>query len=90
MSASAARLGVAIAPTEETVQLDGVPCRVWHGITQSGHPILVFVHRVMIDERHQDDPLLAFLHPETIPDMDPSPAELLDRLQRQLAPPEAR
>lgn len=33
--------------TEIIVELDGVPCRVWNGVTEGDDQIYLFVHRVM-------------------------------------------
>lgn len=39
---------IAITSTDEVTTLDGVPCRVWDGITAQGTPCKVFVHRVAV------------------------------------------
>lgn len=39
---------IAIESTPIITHLDGVPCRVWEGVTESGTPCKVFVHRVAV------------------------------------------
>jgi hypothetical protein len=39
-------LELVIQPTDQLVQLDGVLCRVWQGVTDEGLPCLFFVHDV--------------------------------------------
>lgn len=41
---------ITIEPTRELTRLDGVPVRVWKGVTDDGTPCTVFVHRVAVDE----------------------------------------
>lgn len=48
-------LEIVLQPTDQLVQLDGVRCRVWHGVTDEGLPCLFFVHRVM-GAQGQDSP----------------------------------
>lgn len=40
-----------IEDTEHITLLDGVPVRVWQGVTESGMDCLVFVHRIAVDDR---------------------------------------
>lgn len=42
-----------IESTDQITDLDGVPARVWQGVTANGIPCLVFVHRVAV-QRDQD------------------------------------
>lgn len=37
---------VVMHPTEWIVNLDGVPCRLWRGVTRDGRVVDVYVHRV--------------------------------------------
>lgn len=37
-------LDILMEPTDQLVQLDGVLCRVWYGMTDTGVPCVVFVH----------------------------------------------
>ena len=39
---------IQIEATEKTTTLDGVPCRVWKGVTASGVECHVFVHRIAV------------------------------------------
>ena len=38
-----------IVPTPLLTTLDGIPVRVWQGVTEDGVPCKVFVHRVRPD-----------------------------------------
>lgn len=35
-----------ITATEHLTEIEGVPVRLWNGVTEAGTPCLVFVHRV--------------------------------------------
>jgi len=48
---------LAIESTRQIVSLDGVPCRVWEGVTASGVRCTVYVHRVKV---HKDDDCTEF------------------------------
>lgn len=37
-----------IVATEKLTHMDGVPVRVWEGVTESGVKCLVFVHRIAV------------------------------------------
>ena len=37
-----------IEATDQLTDLDGVPVRVWHGLTEGGAPCIVFVHRIAV------------------------------------------
>ncbi|MCO5167893.1 MAG: hypothetical protein M9894_16235 [Planctomycetes bacterium] len=37
-----------IESTPITTQIDGVPVRLWHGVTECGVPCKVFVHRLLV------------------------------------------
>ncbi|MCA8984497.1 MAG: hypothetical protein KDA76_12090 [Planctomycetaceae bacterium] len=39
---------IQIESTNEITTLDGVPCRVWRGTTESGIDCFVFVHRLAV------------------------------------------
>lgn len=39
---------IAIHATEHIVDLNGVPCRLWEGVTEKGTPCKVFVHRLAV------------------------------------------
>jgi hypothetical protein len=39
---------IQIEPTDILTDLDGVPVRVWNGITENGTQCFVFVHRVAV------------------------------------------
>ena len=38
---------IQIEPTENIVELDGIPCRAWNGVTDAGIGVVVFVHRIV-------------------------------------------
>ena len=42
---------IQIESTDQITHFDGVPCRVWNGVTSDGVECLVFVHRVGV---HKD------------------------------------
>jgi len=42
---------ILIESTDQILELNGVPVRVWNGTTESGIECLVFVHRIAI---HKD------------------------------------
>lgn len=39
---------ITIEPTDQVTDLDGVRVRVWRGVTESGVPCTVFVHRLAV------------------------------------------
>lgn len=39
---------ITIESTEQITTVDGVPVRVWNGITERGVPCFVFVHRLAV------------------------------------------
>lgn len=43
-------LVITIRPTATLTTLDGVPVRLWEGVTRDGIPCRVFVHRVAVRE----------------------------------------
>lgn len=44
---------IQIESTEQLTHMDGVPVRVWNGVTAEGVPCYVFVHRLAV--RNTDD-----------------------------------
>jgi hypothetical protein len=42
---------IVITPTEKLTYLDGVPVRLWEGVTEDGIACKVFVHRIAV---HKD------------------------------------
>ena len=42
-----------ITATEKITEIEGVPVRVWNGVTESGVPCIVFVHRIAVHEDHE-------------------------------------
>jgi len=45
---------ITIEATDTTTDLDGVPVRVWHGTTDNGGGVVVFVHRIMSIDPNAD------------------------------------
>lgn len=43
---------IIITATDKTTTIDGVPVRLWEGVTAKGIPCKVFVHRLAV---HDDD-----------------------------------
>lgn len=41
---------ITVESTSEIVTISGVPARVWHGTTESGAPVIVFVTRIGVEE----------------------------------------
>jgi len=39
---------IQIEATDQLTQMDGIPVRVWNGMTERGIPCLVMVHRVIV------------------------------------------
>lgn len=37
-----------ITSTDKCTEIDGVPVRLWEGVTEAGVPCLVFVHRLAV------------------------------------------
>lgn len=44
---------ITIESTTKTVELDGVPARIWEGKTESGIAVHCFITRIAIDEKDQ-------------------------------------
>jgi hypothetical protein len=43
---------ITITATEKTTTIDGVPVRLWEGVTEGGVPCKVFVHRIAVHHSH--------------------------------------
>lgn len=43
---------IVIRSTDTLTQIDGVPVRHWRGVTDSGIPCEVFVHRIAVRDDH--------------------------------------
>ena len=41
---------ITITATDRLTEMDGVPVRVWDGVTANGIPCHVFVHRIAVRE----------------------------------------
>lgn len=48
---------IEITVTSTLTDLDGVPVRVWNGVTEGGQEVLVFVQRLAV---HKDQDQMAF------------------------------
>jgi hypothetical protein len=61
---------IQIEPTEKMVEVDGVPCRVWNGVTEKGVQVFLFVHRVAVavedDSAELDAALREVSEPKTL------------------------
>ena len=44
-------MNIEITSTDKITRLDGVPVRVWEGITERGVPCLLFVHRLAVKDQ---------------------------------------
>jgi hypothetical protein len=58
-----------LTPTPETMSLDGVEARVWAGVTETGSPLRLAVHRVFLEPEHEAATLAYFpiLEPRATP-----------------------
>jgi hypothetical protein len=43
-------MNIKITATEKLTSIEGVPVRLWNGVTESGVDCLVFVHRIAVDK----------------------------------------
>lgn len=43
---------ITIEATDKLTEIDGVPVRLWEGVTDGGVPCKVFVHRVAVRDHH--------------------------------------
>lgn len=41
---------IQIEATDKVTTIDGVPCRLWEGVTERGTKCKVFVHRIAVHE----------------------------------------
>lgn len=41
-----------ITATDQITHIEGVPCRLWEGVSEDGVPCKVFVHRVAVHNDH--------------------------------------
>jgi len=48
---------ILITATDKTTTLDGIPCRLWQGVTERGHPCDVFVLRIGSRDLHAQEEL---------------------------------
>lgn len=64
-----------IEPTEILTELDGVPVRVWNGVSEGGTQCFVFVHRLAVrndqDLEAFETELMGQLPPETVITLEP-------------------
>lgn len=63
---------ISITATEKVTTMDGVPVRVWEGVTERGAKCLVFVHRVAVPTDEPADEFNRELH-EMLPPQRPAP-----------------
>ena len=81
MNDAATDLSVLMRPTDRTVVVSGLACRVWTGRTNRGAAVSVLVHRLMIDEAHADQLDGTLL--EQPPPTDPSLVGMLEQAMHQ-------
>lgn len=53
-----------VESTQVLLMLDGVPTRMWKGVTDGGIPFTLFVHRVVVDRRDDETVFQAELIPQ--------------------------
>lgn len=58
---------IQIEPTEIMTELDGVPVRVWNGITEAGTQCFVFVHRIAVSSDQNQEAFEAELKAQAPP-----------------------
>ena len=62
---------IKMTATTELTDLDGIPVRVWDGVTDQGIECIVFVHRVAVrrdrDQQQFEQELEALPEPERVP-----------------------
>lgn len=46
---------ITITATEKITTIDGVPVRLWQGVTERGTPCEVFVHRIAVHRNSNSD-----------------------------------
>lgn len=57
-----------IESTDEITSMENVPVRVWRGVTQSGVPCIVFVHRIAVHNSQDQSQFDAELTQKLPPD----------------------
>lgn len=71
----------AIESTTETTEVDGVPCRVWMGVTESGIPILLFIHRIAVSEDDRQEEFVREFGSKPKPnEITPTLADIVSRI----------
>jgi hypothetical protein len=73
---------ITIEPTQKIITLDGVPARVWSGITDTGTRCLLFVTRIAVDENETPEAHQEFAEqlsetPKPHPEAEALPARLI-------------
>jgi hypothetical protein len=66
-----------ISATEKTTTINGVPVRLWEGVTARGTPCKVFIHRIAV---HNDDDSSQFdaeLQEQMPPALPPIPLSMI-------------
>jgi hypothetical protein len=61
---------ITIVPTSTITDMDGVPVRLWRGQTESGIPVMLAVHRVIVNETERQAEFEAELHATNPPEED--------------------
>lgn len=46
---------ITIEATDQLTHIDGVPVRLWEGISESGIPCKVFIHRIAVHKSENAD-----------------------------------
>ncbi len=75
-------------PSEIIVNVEGLECRVWNGVTEAGEQVFLFVHRVAVANEARDallEKLITAPPPrgavaELEDDLDPNPPRLGTRV----------
>lgn len=71
---------ITIESTTKTVELNGVPARIWEGTTDSGIPIHCYITRIAVHEDHDQTQFAAEFEshrPPRNPDVETIPNRLM-------------
>ncbi len=75
---------ITMKPTEFMVRMEGIPCRVWEGITDRGMIVKVFVDAIIVKDSvvvHSDDPPSVTIDELFVPGPEPRMVRLAELFQ---------
>lgn len=50
-------MNIMITSTEKLTHIDGVPVRIWEGVTERGTKCIVAIHRIIVDKKENQSEL---------------------------------